>query len=213
MDPALAIIALLLAGSFSLLGVYVVEALDRPSRVVRRRIARNDDPRPPGLALLRVHTSGLPIVERLPLSLEARERMFEELRLAGQPMRVSEYLALRLASALIVGFTGAIVALRFSSEPVALLVVALGAAVIGWMLPRAWLNGQRKKRQETIERQLGDALMSMAKALRAGAGLLQALAYAGDETPDPLGGELRAVLSELQLGADPDIVFSDLSRR
>jgi tight adherence protein B len=42
---------------------------------------------------------------------------------------------------------------------------------------------------------------------------LQALAYAGDQTPDPLGGELRSALRSLQLGAEAEQVFSDLGRR
>src|SRR5262249_23161475 len=46
-----------------------------------------------------------------------------------------------------------------------------------------------------------------------GTGLLQALAYSANETPDPLGLELRGALRDLQLGADPDDVFTHLAER
>jgi len=83
----------------------------------------------------------------------------------------------------------------------------------GWFLPHSYVAHRRKRRLEAIERQLPDALTAVAKALRAGSGLLQGLGYAAQETSDPLGTELRTTLRDLELGADAEEVFADLCRR
>ncbi len=56
-------------------------------------------------------------------------------------------------------------------------------------------------------------MVSMAKSLRAGVGLTQALEYAGRDAPDPLGSELLRVVRELQLGADVENVFEEMNAR
>lgn len=58
-----------------------------------------------------------------------------------------------------------------------------------------------------------DALTSIAKSLRAGSGLMQALAYASKEIPAPLGPELASLVRDIQLGVEPEEAFADLSRR
>ena len=165
------------------------------------------------LRVLRDTGGRLPFVNRLPLSREARARMELELEQAGQPLRVNEYLAIRVGGALLLGIA-ALVVLSVLGAPTWLrLIVPLGAMTPGWMFPRMLVSRARQRRQREFEKQLPDALTAIAKSLRAGTGLLQALAYAGDETPTPLGPELQSALRDLQLGADPDIVFTTLSQR
>jgi tight adherence protein B len=72
---------------------------------------------------------------------------------------------------------------------------------------------RREARLIAIEEQLYDALSAVSKSLRAGNGLLQALERAAQETPAPLGAELRGTLRDLQLGADAEVVFTKLSER
>jgi tight adherence protein B len=42
---------------------------------------------------------------------------------------------------------------------------------------------------------------------------LQALDYAAEQTPEPLGPELQRTIGDLRLGGDPAIVFEELNRR
>jgi tight adherence protein B len=56
-------------------------------------------------------------------------------------------------------------------------------------------------------------LTAIAKSLRAGLGLLQALDIAAREAPAPLGPELRRTLRDLELGGDAEIVFMELNKR
>jgi tight adherence protein B len=53
----------------------------------------------------------------------------------------------------------------------------------------------------------------MAKSLKAGVGLTQAMEYAGRDIGEPLGPEILRVVRDLQLGADPEVAFEELTRR
>lgn len=216
MDPLLVPIALSLAGSVTLFALFAHARATATRGTVRRRIvgqvsgAQATDThsllRPPA-------ASRLPLVEWLPLSIEARQRMQIELERAGWALRVSEFVALRTATAF-AGLLVAFIPVRLSSAP--LLVAALAAAAgagAGWLLPRALLARARKRRRLIIESQLAEALTAVAKSLRAGTGLTQALAYAASETGAPLGSELQAALRDLQLGAEPAVAFEALADR
>ncbi len=216
MDPILLIIGLTVAGAVALLTVLAYQRLKYQDRVVSARLA----PRPPGLgsspqsALHRRHRVPLPLPDLVPISSEARKRISRELDQAGWAIRVGEYLSLRLASAAAAAAVGLVVMTALGVEPVWLTAAIAGAlAVAGWLLPQMYLARRQQKRLAQIESQLPDALTAMAKSLRAGTGLLQALAYAGHETPAPLGGELESTLRDLQLGAEAEDVFAALSER
>jgi len=214
MDLFVVVVGVLVFLSVSSLVWYIASRSTADQISTRRRAGAADSgkgemPR----SVLRDTGGRLPFVDRLPLSREARARMELELEQAGQPLRVNEYLALRVGGAALLGIA-ALVVLSVLGAPAWLrLVVALGAMAPGWMLPRMLVSRARQRRQREFEKQLPDALTAIAKSLRAGTGLLQALAYAGDETPTPLGPELQSALRDLQLGADPDIVFTTLSNR
>jgi tight adherence protein B len=209
----LAVTALTVMAATTLMVIYVFQAATARSRTVRERMVTAPVAAPVHRSPLRRATSRMPFVDRLPLSAGSRERMQSEIEQAGKSWRVNEYLGVRLGSALL----GALVGFIFGDSlggPAALQVlVALGLMMVGWVAPRMYLRRAFQRRQRLIEQQLPDALTAIAKSLRAGMGLLQALTFAADETPEPLGGEFRSVLRDLQLGADPEVVFNDLSRR
>ena len=140
--------------------------------------------------------------------------MRRELERAGWPIRVGEYLSLRLAGAAAGGAAGVLLLLGFHPGPALLRPLLVLLLVFGgWLFPRMLLSRARQKRLEKVEGQISDAVMGMAKSLRAGTGLLQALAYAAKETPAPLGPELQRTLRELQMGAEAEAVFGALSAR
>jgi tight adherence protein B len=214
MDPFVALVGFLVFGSVASSAWFVTNRVTAEREVTRRRAgvdARALDEMP--LSVLRDTGARLPFVDRLPLSREARARMELELEQAGQPIRVNEYLALRIACALVLSLVALFVLSRFGAPSWLVAIVSLAATVPGWALPRIFVSRQRQQRQRRFEKQLPDALTAIAKSLRAGTGLLQALAYSADETPAPLGTELQSALRDLQLGADPDIVFNTLSQR
>jgi tight adherence protein B len=148
------------------------------------------------------------------MSQEARDHTVLELVRAGLALRVGEYVAIRLATAVVVSALSVLVLSLVGVQPgVVKFFLALVGLGVGWLLPRLYVSRRANKRLEQVEKQLPHALTSMGKALRAGAGLLQALAYAADETPAPLGPELQTTLRDLQLGAEADDVFEALKER
>lgn len=210
MTPLLVAIGLSLAGAVALGFLYAWQ------RAMAARIARNRvvpvvstekvaDP-------LRTRGGRLPLVDLLPMSAASRARMEAELERAAAPLRTSEYLAARAIAALALAVAGSATMAQLGISVFAA-PLAVVLAVVGWQLPRAWVQRLATRRLDAIEAQLPNALTAVAKSLRAGSGLLQALAFAAEDTPAPLGDELTRTLRELRLGADPEQVFTALSER
>ena len=216
MDLMLLLIGVCIAGSVALAASYSYERVMVPRRTISARLA--PAPTNAGLALrsgLRTTSrSRLPFVDKLPISPEARERMRIELQRGGDPLSVNEYQGLQTGLALGLGFVGVVLMSAVDGLPVWFgLALTVGLMLLGWRLPKTFLNRAKSRRQNQIADQLPGALTAMAKSLRAGTGLLQALAYAASETPAPLGAELQQTMRDLQLGADPGLTFTALSER
>lgn len=215
MDPLLLFIAVTVAGSVGLVGFLVYQrlVLQRQAVVGRLSVAQATSEADASVPLRRPRRN-IPFIKLLPLSQAGEERTRERLLQSGWPLRVGEYLTLRLGS-LIMGVAAGMLLVR-AFQPNAtflkvLMVASLG--VFGWLLPRMLMSHSRRKRLQRIETQLPDAVMALTQSLRAGAGLLHALNVAAAETPAPLGPELHITLRELQLGGDAEQVFGRLVQR
>lgn len=96
-----------------------------------------------------------------------------------------------------------------TGEPVAAIV----ALVLAGCLPGAALAWIRARRTARLVRQLPDAAMLVAGAVRSGASLPQAIAQASRELPSPVGRELDLVAREQRLGVALDAAMAHLERR
>jgi len=109
-------------------------------------------------------------------------------------------LPLRGAEALFFLFVGvallAVLVFALTRNP----LVTLMVAVLGVFLPRAVLSIQVRRRCKAFERQLPDTLTLMAGTLRAGYSIGQGFEAVSTEIPDPMGRELRRVVTETRLG-------------
>jgi tight adherence protein B len=81
------------------------------------------------------------------------------------------------------------------------------------MLPLLEANRAKQRRLIKIESMLPDALDMMSRAMRAGHAFPTALKMVGDELPDPLGGEFRAVFDEVNFGVSMPDALSNLATR
>jgi len=81
------------------------------------------------------------------------------------------------------------------------------------LLPRAVLAGLRTRRMRGLEQQLPDFLMSLAAALRAGAGLQVALRQIVPQSPHPLAQEMGLVLQAQRMGVSFDQALLRLNHR
>ena len=93
-----------------------------------------------------------------------------------------------------------------------LLLVLVSAAVVG-ALPGVLIARLGRRRREVFARQLPDAMMLIAGAVRAGASMTLALRQMASELPAPGGQEFELMLRELRLGVTLDDALLNLERR
>jgi tight adherence protein B len=92
-------------------------------------------------------------------------------------------------------------------------LIACAMAVGCALLPLFIVRRRRGKRVAKLERQLPEAADLIARALRAGHSFPAALGMAGDELPDPLGGEFRLAFDEINYGVSMnDALLNMVSR-
>jgi tight adherence protein C len=95
-------------------------------------------------------------------------------------------------------------------------LLALGAAALGYLLPGMMLGRQAKKRQHRIRLSLPDALDLLVVSVEAGLGLDQALQRVGEELAfahQDLSDELRLVNLELRAGKARSEALRNLADR
>jgi tight adherence protein B len=80
------------------------------------------------------------------------------------------------------------------------LILAPVNALVMFTLPFVWLYLKRAKRLKKFASQLPDALELVARALRSGQSLAQAMHVVAEEMPDPIASEFGRVFEEQNLG-------------
>ena len=122
------------------------------------------------------------------------------------------------AKGIAVALENAGIMLRPAEFVVTVVSVALGAALLGFvfggpllglLFPAMVLFGSRlfvtnriEKRRKHFSNQLSDTLQQLTSALRAGHGLMQALAVVAREAEEPTSDEFRRLMTEIRLGRD-----------
>lgn len=91
-----------------------------------------------------------------------------------------------------------------------LVLLAVLSAALG---PRFYLEQKKSERLKAFNQQLGDALIIMANALRAGFGFQQAMETVKRELPDPISTEFEWTLREIRLGSTTEESLQNLSDR
>ncbi|WP_099353982.1 type II secretion system F family protein [Fredinandcohnia onubensis] len=92
-----------------------------------------------------------------------------------------------------------------------LLLILCG--IIGFYLPILYIKRKRKLRLKKCSEQLGNALGTMANALRAGFSFMQAMKMVAEEIEDPLGPEFLNTLKEINYGVKIEDAFDNLLKR
>ena len=114
------------------------------------------------------------------------------LQQTGWPLSTAQALLVSGALALGVMALGALLQLPWT--------LSLLAALTGVGAGQATLVWRRQHRAGQLEQQLPDALSLIARSMQAGHAFSSALQIAADESPAPMGRELRGVFSEIQYG-------------
>jgi tight adherence protein B len=133
------------------------------------------------------------------------EKLEADLERANLPLRAAEALFFVVTGAVLIGALVGFV----TRNP----LVALGAVVVAFFLPRALLNFRVRGRQKAFEAQLPDMLALMAGTLRAGYSIGQGFEAVSKEIDDPMGRELRRVVTENRLGRPLDEALESVADR
>lgn len=109
----------------------------------------------------------------------------------------------------------ALAAVAFLVSALALRSALLGAAVAGavLVLPDLVVAFLYRRRRQELDRQIPDAIQTMANSLKAGASLLQAIGEVATGGPSPIRDEFRLILEAYHLGAPLDRALDDARRR
>ncbi|HYM15444.1 MAG TPA: type II secretion system F family protein [Dehalococcoidia bacterium] len=136
------------------------------------------------------------------------EKLQRELEHADLTISPGEFVAMRLVFA----FVGLVVPLLLVNGVFGG-VIGIVAAVIGYNLPKFYLNHRRKARVDKLNAQLPEALTMISNSLKAGFGLLQALNVASDQLSHPISTELARTIHEMNIGSSAEVALLGLSER
>jgi tight adherence protein C len=95
-------------------------------------------------------------------------------------------------------------------------LIAVFAAVLGYVLPGFYVDGRRRQRQKAIQNGLPDALDLLTVCVEAGSGLDQAISKASDELEiahPALARELKLVTTEIRAGKPRLDAFKNFAQR
>jgi tight adherence protein B len=190
--------------------VFILSA--RPDVIVHKRIApytenkravANDEAAEARISIL--HQLFIS-TERIIGSMNFWQKMSGRLEQADLPLRTAELFYIQMASAMLLGF---IMAFLLGHRG----IWALGAVILGGLLPAFYVRMKAKKRLSLFENQLPETLITMAASLKAGHAFNQAVAMCVQEGAEPTAKEFSRVVAEIQLGAQSEVALEAMANR
>ncbi len=128
-----------------------------------------------------------------------------DLAQADLKLRVAEFMALTL---LAVVFFFLLARLIFGSALIGLLF-----GVVGFFVPRIYVNMRKGRRLNAFNDQLGDSITLLANSLRSGYTIVQSMDTVAEQLPDPIAGEFHRVTQEIALGLHYEEALNNMLRR
>lgn len=160
--------------------------------------------------LLRMQNySTLPGLRELLQRSARAERVADDLERAGIPLRVGEYLMIRVG----VGLVLALLVVATLPIHIATFGVMCIAFLVGMIVPRWFVVARIRGRQRQVENMLPDALDMIGRSLRAGSGLLTAMQSVIEQMDGPIVDELSRTRQEMAAGLGAEEAFRALDAR
>ncbi len=184
------------------------------ARLERYAAGRNDAQnkgKPEGLAELLQQSAALASLNKAVEGRDFGANLARELARADLKLKVSEYLALWVATT--VGTPIAFFVVGFVVPSLHSPIALIGAVLIGFMAPRIWLGRRKAGRLNSFNKQLPDTITLVANALRAGSSFLQAIELVVRESRPPIATEFGRVIREVNLGLPFDTAMENMVRR
>jgi len=193
-------------GMVSLMVLCVLKVLTRHDLYQQRL----DMLKEPGIEVktVRFHFHIKPLIKKISRLFATRsftENIQLQLTSAGIPLKAEEYITLCLL--LIILFPTLLYLLAQN------LWLSIAMIIGGALAPSIYLKHKKDTRRQTFNQQMGDALIIMANALRAGFSFQQAMDTVRKELPPPVSAEFTWTLKEMNLGFSLEEALLNLGRR
>lgn len=124
---------------------------------------------------------------------------------ADWPLLGSEFLVISFSFGLFLG----LILFLLTLQPFNLFLGIIAGLLTGFFC----LNRRIKVRRQKFVHQLGDSLIMVANALRAGFSFLQAMELTAREMDDPLGTEFQKLINEMNVGSTLETALGNMCRR
>jgi tight adherence protein C len=146
---------------------------------------------------------------------QSLEKTRHRLTLAGNPNNwtASQFWGMRVVATVLLGGVFFLL-MSVSGQPLGKqLLLAGGAAAIGFTYPQMWLGSKIRARQSAMLRALPDALDLLTICVEAGLGFDAAMQKVNEKWDDPLALEFGRVIREIQLGKARRDALRDMANR
>lgn len=212
MQPLALLVAVAVMATVTLFVIGISQMRGSGQRALSRRLeylSRGETSRPSGVgdeSLLRSTDRGKlgPLAGILGGSRQVESAALA-LERAGIPLRVGEYMTLRVAVALLLLLVILLLTRNW--------LIALPMVPIGYFLPRWYVGRRRRHRQARIDAQLEEMLVLVSNSMKSGYGLLQSFEYASRQISPPLASELKRMIQDANLGAGAEAAIEALADR
>jgi tight adherence protein B len=92
-------------------------------------------------------------------------------------------------------------------------LVGLLLGVIGFFVPRLYVNLRKQRRLNQFNDQLGDTITLLANSLRSGFSIVQSMDTVAQQLPPPISSEFQRVVQEIALGLHYEQALDNMLRR
>src|SRR6266567_4127009 len=132
-------------------------------------------------------------------------KLTDELAKADLKLRVSEYVMVIVG---LIVLLCAILFLRFHSP-----ILALIGIPVGYFAPGFFLKFRQRRRLKAFNNQLGDTVVLLSNALKAGYSFAQAMATIAKSSSPPMADEFSRAVREMNLGVSVDDALQHMVKR
>lgn len=192
--------------SVSSLIIAITKGLSKADLYQERLRQINNNARPEREKGKKITTGGLvAAMARMVAPRSVAQKVQNDLMRAGIPLKAQEYLVLSFTLIMVVPLVSFVITKQA--------FLAFVLIILGFFLPRFWVKNKKEKRLQAINMQLGDSLVIMANALRAGFGFQQAMDTVRREMPAPISSEFAWTLREMNLGVSQEEALLNMGNR
>jgi tight adherence protein B len=136
---------------------------------------------------------------------KSNDKIEQVLRSSGLQMDIEEYIALVIISSVFCGLAAGMLLGHF--------LLIIPGSLIGYMIPKIWINNKRKRRIKAFNDALPDMIMTIIGSLKAGYSFVQAMKTVAEECESPVKEEIIAFLKETSYGITMEDALNNLKLR